>query len=154
HFLTAGGGVQPNDSLFVFGEEILGNEDLESAQTVRSVQSETSLTTKELFNRNDLTGSVVNDLGIFPYIIGRAVDGNIHATGMIDSNGVVSTELNYPVSKLGKIAAIYAKGKGAINNGYVRDVTDVEMLLYPGASNVPGTELKPILQASPAIIPA
>ncbi|MCX7544670.1 hypothetical protein [Marinicella gelatinilytica] len=153
-FLTAAGGVQPNDTLLVFGEEILGNEDLESSETVLSVQSQSNLTIRERFNRNDLTGNIVNDLDIFPYIIGRAVDGNIHATATIDSNGVASTELNYPVSKLGKIAAIYAKGKGAVNNGYVRDVTDVELMLYAGAASVPGTDLAPILQASPGIIPA
>lgn len=153
-FLTAAGGVQPNDTLLVFGEEILGNEDLESSETVLSVQSQSNLTIRERFNRNDLTGNIVNDLDIFPYIIGRAVDGNINATATIDSNGVASTELNYPVSKLGKIAAIYAKGTGAVNNGFVRDVTDVELMLYAGAANVPGTDLAPILQASPGIIPA
>lgn len=140
--------------MLVFGEEILGNEDLESAETVQSVQSETNLTILERFNYNDLTGSIVDDMDIFPYVIGRAVDGNILATANVDSNGVASTELNYPVSKLGKLAAIYAKGFGANHNGHVREVTDVEMLIYPGASNVPGTELAPILQASPPIIPA
>lgn len=153
-FMTAAGGVQPNDTLLVFGEEILGNEDLESSETVQSVQSEFNLTIKERFNYNDLTGSVVDDMAIFPYVIGRAVDGNIDATATIDGNGVASTQLNYPVSKLGKIAAIYAKGFGALHNGHVREVTDVEMLLYPGAASVSGTELVPILQASPSIIPA
>lgn len=153
-FLTAGGGVQPGDTLMVFGEEILGNEDLESAVTVQSVQSERNLTIVERFNYNDLTGSIVNDLDIFPYLIGRAVDGNINATATVDENGVASTELNYPVSKLGKLAAIYAKGFGQTHNGHVRSVTDVEQLIYPGAGGVPGTELAPILVASPNIIPA
>ncbi len=153
-FLTAGGGTQPGDTLMVYAEDILGNEDLESAVTVQSVQSETRLTISENFNRNDLTGTVVNDLDIFPYIIGRAVDGNIDATGVIDANGVVSTQLNYPVSKLGKIAAIYAKGQGATTNGVTRSVTDVETIIYPGASSISGTNLSPTLIASPAIIPA
>ena len=153
-FLTAGGGVQPGDTLLVFGEEILGNEDLESSATVQSVISQTALRTSENFNRNDLTGSVVNDLGIFPYIAGRAVDGNIFATAQIDSNGVATTFINYPVSKLGKIAGIYAKGQGATTNGVTRSVTDVEMILYPGAASVPGTELEATITVSPSIIPA
>jgi len=153
-FLSDGGGVQPGDTLLVQGEEILGNEDLESAKTVQSIQSESSLTIVERFNYNDLTGTIVNDMDIFPYMIGRAVDGNINATATVDENGVASTELNYPVSKLGKLAAIYAKGFGANHNGHVREVTDVEQLIYPGAGSVAGTELAPILVASPNIIPA
>ena len=43
NFLTDAGGVQPGDTLVVFGEESLGNEDLESAVTVASVNSQTSL---------------------------------------------------------------------------------------------------------------
>ena len=153
-FLTAAGGVQPGDTLLVQGEEILGNEDLESAKTVQSIQSQTNLTTVERFNYNDLTGTIVNDLDIFPYMIGRAVDGNINATATVDENGVATTEINYPVSKLGKLAAVYAKGFGANHNGHVREVTDVEKIIYPGAAGVPGTELAPILVASPNIIPA
>jgi len=153
-FLTAAGGVQPGDTLLVQGEEILGNEDLESAKTVQSVQSETGLTTVERFNYNDLTGTIVNDMDIFPYMIGRAVDGNINATATVDENGVASTELNYPVSKLGKLAAIYAKGFGGNHNGHIREVTDVEQLVYPGAGSVGDSDLAPVLVASPGIIPA
>ena len=35
-----------------------------------------------------------------------------------------------------------------------RSVTDVELLLYPGAGSIPGTELTPIITVSPTIIPA
>jgi hypothetical protein len=153
-FMTAPGLVQPGDTLLIQAEEIQDNEDLESATTVQSVQSDSNLTIVERFNYNDLSGSVVNDMDIFPYMIGRAVDGNINATATVDENGVASTELNYPVSKLGKLAAIYAKGFGANHNGHVRVVTDVEQLIYPGAGSVSGTELAPILVASPNIIPA
>ncbi len=153
-FLTDAGGVQPSDTLLVFGEELLGNEDLESSVTVQTVISETSLRITETFNRNDLTGTINNDFGIFPYIIGRAVDGNINATAVIDENGVATTEVNYPVSKLGKIAGIYAKGQGATVAGVTRSVTDVEMILYPGVSSIPGTELIASISVSPSIIPA
>lgn len=149
-FINGQAEVQPGDTLLVFGEEILRNEDLESAVTVQTILSDTSVNIAETFNRNDLSGSIINDLDIFPYIIGRAVDGNINATGTIDSNGVVSTQINYPVSKLGKIAGIYAKGQGS--NG--RNVTDVEMIVYPGAGSVGSTDLTPIITVAPSIIPA
>ncbi|WP_223787856.1 hypothetical protein [Marinicella meishanensis] len=153
-FINGTAEVQPGDTLMVFGEEILRNEDLESAVTVENILSDTSLRISETFNRNDLSGTIINDLDIFPYIIGRAVDGNINAVAIIDENGVASTELNYPVSKLGKITSIYAKGQGATVNGVTRSVTDVELMLYPGAGSIPGTELTPIITVSPTIIPA
>ncbi|MFC3193829.1 hypothetical protein ACFODZ_06215 [Marinicella sediminis] len=153
-FQTAGGGAQPGDTLLVFGEEILGNEDLESAVTVQSVNSQTSITIAEDFNRNDLTGTIVNDLGIFPYIVGRAVDGNILATANIDDNGVASTEINYPVSKLGKIAGIYAKGQGVTVNNVTRSVTDSELILYPGIASIPSAGLNAFITVAPSVIPA
>ncbi len=149
-FINGAAEVQPSDTLLVFGEEILRNEDLESAVTVQSVLSDTSLNISERFNRNDLSGSIINDLDIFPYAIGRAVDGNINATATIDENGVVSTQINYPVSKLGKIAGVYAKGQGA--NG--RSVTDVEMIIYPGAGSVGSSGLTPTISVAPGLIPA
>jgi hypothetical protein len=153
-FETAADGAQPGDTLLVFGEELLGNEDLESAVTVQSVNSETSLNIVERFNRNDLTGTINNDFGIFPYIIGRAVDGNILATATIDENGVASTEINYPVSKLGKIAGIYAKGQGATVNNITRSVTDAELILYPGIASIPSAGLNAFITVAPNIIPA
>ena len=80
--------------------------------------------------------------------------GNINATGIIDENGVVSTQINYPVSKLGKIAGVYAKGQGATTNGVTRNVTDVEMIIYPGAASVGSSDLAPIITVAPSIIPA
>lgn len=151
-FLTTANGVQIGDTLLVFGEEIQGNEDLESALTVQTVNSETSLTTSGRFNRNDLTGSIVNSMGIFPYAVGRAVDGNIEATATIGDNGVANTTLNFPVSKLGKLAAIYAKGSGATSNGVTRMVTDVEQLIYPGLASA--GESSATLTAYPAVVSA
>lgn len=151
-FQTTASGVQIGDTLLVLGEEIQGNEDLESAVTVQAVNSETRLTIAERFNRNDLTGSVVNANDIFPYMIGRAVDGNIEATARIGDNGVANTTLNFPVSKLGKLAAIYAKGSGATSNGVTRMVTDVEQLVYPGLASA--GDSKASLIAYPNLIPA
>ena len=151
-FITAANGVQPGDTVMVFGEELNGNEDLESANRVQNVNSETSLNTLERFNRNNGTGTIINDGPIFPYVIGRAVDGNIFPSATLDANGVATTVLNYPVSKLGKTAAIFVKGQGIPDNGDFRSVVDVETLLYPGLQSV--GELSAQLIASPVIIGA
>jgi len=150
-FLTAADGAQPSDTLVVFGEESLGNEDLESAVTVATVNSQTSLSIVEKFNRNDGTGSINNDFGILPYAIGRAVDGNITATAVINEIGVATTRLNYPVSQLGRIAAVFVKGQGVVINGTVRTVTDVELTAFPGIEGFNGQSST--LTVSPNIIP-
>ena len=151
-FLTAAGGVQPNDTLVVFGEESLGNEDLESAVTVSSVNSQNNLTILERFNKNNESGSVNNDFGILPYAIGRAVDGNIEATAILNDNGLATTRLNYPVSQLGRIAAIYVKGQGPVTNGVVKSITDVGLTAFPGVEGYRGGFTN--LLVSPSIIPA
>jgi len=151
-FITAAGGVQPNDTLVVFGEESLGNEDLESAVTVSSVNSQNNLTIIERFNRNDESGTTNNDFGILPYAIGRAVDGNIEATAVLNENGLATTRLNYPVSQLGKIAAIYVKGQGPVTNGVVKTITDVDLTTFSGVEGYQGNFSNLIV--SPSIIPA
>jgi hypothetical protein len=150
-FLTAAGGAQPGDTLVVFGEESHGNEDLESAVTVANVNSQTSLSIVEKFNRNDGTGVINNDFGILPYAIGRAVDGNIDATAVINEMGVATTRINYPVSQLGRLAAVYVKGQGAVTNGVVRTVTDVQLTAFPGVEGFNGQ--MSTLTVSPNIIP-
>ena len=150
-FVSSAGGVQPGDTLVVFGEESLGNEDLESAVTVASINSQTNLSIVERFNRNDGTGTINNDFGVLPYAIGRAVDGNITATAVINNVGVATTRLNYPVSQLGRIAAIFVKGQGAINNGLVKTVTDVEVTAFPGVEGF--NDQSSTLVVSPNIIP-
>ena len=153
-FITAAGGVQPNDTLMVFGEESLGNEDLESALRVATVNSETSLTTVEKFNRNDETGAINNDFGILPYAVGRAVDGNITATAVMNEMGVATTRLNYPVSQLGRIAVVSVKGQGRQNttNGVFKSVTDVEVMAFPGVEGFNGQSSTMVV--SPSVIPA
>ncbi|MBK8283516.1 MAG: hypothetical protein IPK97_00800 [Ahniella sp.] len=150
-FTTAGGGAGPGDTVLVFAEELNGNRDLESARTVASVNSQTSLTTTYRFNFNDDTGASVNNGPIFPYIIGRATDGNFSsvvpftgqptssfgAAAFTDFNGVARVTMNYPVSKLGKLAAVFAQGSGEIVSNSAELVTDVELLRYAGLA--PGT---------------
>ncbi|VAW34124.1 hypothetical protein MNBD_GAMMA01-1416, partial [hydrothermal vent metagenome] len=150
-FLTTAGGVQLADTLVVFGEDSLGNEDLESAVTVASINSQTSLTIVERFNRNDETGTINNDFGILPYAVGRAVDGNITATAVINETGVATTRINYPVSQLGRIAAVFVKGQGGNNNGIIKTVTDVDLTAFPGVEGF--NEQNSTLTVSPNIIP-
>jgi len=145
-FTTLGGGVGPGDTLLVFGEDLIGNRDLESARTVAAVNSASSLRVDRRFNFNDDTGTSVNNGPVLPYVIGRSVDGNITAVAFTDANGVARTRLNYPVSKLGKLAAVYAQGNGDLVAGTPELVTDVETLRFPGVSGG-------ALVASPSSIP-
>ncbi len=147
-FTTAGGGAGPGDAVLVFGEESPGNSDLENARRIQTIIGPTSLITNTRFNFNDTTGVSVNNGPVLPYIIGRAVDGNVGTIDVITNEfGVASTTVNYPSSKLGKIAAVWAQGNGAIVAGSTRTVEDIELLVYPGVA--PAT-----LTASPSQIRA
>ncbi len=145
-FTTLGGGVGPGDTVVVFGEDVVGNRDLESARTVQSVNSPSSITVNRRFNFNDDTGTSVNSGPILPYVIGRSVDGNINTIAYTNSIGVARTRLNYPVSKLGKLAAVYAQGNANIVNGLPELVTDAEFFRFAGRG--PGR-----LVANPSSIP-
>ena len=139
HFVTAGGGAGPGDTLVVFGKQIhgapAGNDDLESAVKVASVVSETQLNVATSFNFNDTTGATVNNGPVLPYVVGRATVGNISSPATTDSVGVASTTLNYPVSQLGRLAAIWAQGTGVDTvNGSVRMVTDATITAFPGVA--------------------
>ncbi len=139
HFVTAGGGAGPGDTVVVFGKQIhgvpAGNDDLESAVKVASVVSETQLNVATAFNFNDTTGATVNNGPVLPYIVGRQTVGNISTPKATDSIGVVSTTLNYPVSQLGRAAAVWAQGSGVDTvNGSVRTVTDAAIMVFPGVA--------------------
>lgn len=158
HFRTAGGGAGPGDALIVFGKTQHGapegNEDLESALTVGTVNSETSLNTTSPFNLNDTTGQTVNNGPVLPYIIGRANHGNISTNATTNDVGVAHTTLNYTASTLGHIAAIWAQGDGIDRvTGGARRVTDAAVLVYPGVapaslvafpSPIPGNTTVPV----------
>ncbi|MDJ0656910.1 MAG: hypothetical protein QNJ40_22305 [Xanthomonadales bacterium] len=148
-FTTAGGGAGPDDTLLVFGKDVPGNADLESARTVQQVIDTDDLIVDEPFNFNDTTGGSVDNGEVLPYIIGRATVGNIESNVATDSNGVATTFMNYPVSQLGRTAAIYFQGtNGALgSSGNIRTFADAEVIRYPG--------LAPLrLVATPASIPS
>jgi hypothetical protein len=140
HFVTAGGGAGPNDTLLVIGKQEqgapAGNADLESASHVLSVLSETSLTVATPFNLNDTTGKRVDNGPVLPYIVGRALIGNITSPATTNANGRATTTLNYPVSELGHITALWAQGTGTdtINNS-TRLITDIAVIAFPGVAD-------------------
>ncbi len=146
-FLTAGGGAGPGDTLVVMGEEVIGNQDLESARVVTQVHSQTSLSVDYRFNHNDTTGQSVNYQGVLPYIIGRSADGNITATATTNEMGVAVTKMNYPVSKLGKLAVVWAQGDGPVVAGQPKKVTDVEFAYFAGVAPAQ-------MVVSPSVLPA
>ncbi len=133
-FIRANGnGLGPGDALLLLGKSVDGNSDLESAVTVQAVNSDTSLTVTPVFNLNNTTGVSVNNGPVLPYLAGRAQHANITAAAVTNSLGMASTTLNYPVSYLGHIAAIWAQGDGIdpLTNNSKR-VSDVGTLVYPG----------------------
>jgi len=133
-FTTAGGGVGPGDTLVVFAEDIPGNRDMEAARTVAAVQSPSQLTVTQPFNPNDITGTSVDAGPIYPYVIGRAADANVRASGLTDSAGVAASVVTYPARRLGKRIILWAQGNGAlITGGRPRIVSDVESFNLAGA---------------------
>ncbi|MCK7594558.1 beta strand repeat-containing protein [Pseudomarimonas salicorniae] len=145
-FTTAGGGAGPGDALVLFGEEVTGNRDHESARRISAITSRSTLTVDRRFNHNDTTGSIVNSGPVLPYVIGRAADGNIVASGTTDERGVVTVRMNYPVSKLGKVAIIWAQGDGDIVANAPETVGDVEFTVFAGVADA-------VLSVSPTTIP-
>jgi hypothetical protein len=139
HFISAGGGAGPGDTLIVFGKSTqgapLGNDDLESAAKVASVVSNTRLNTVTPFNLNDTTGASVNYGPAIPYLVGRATIGSITSPAFTDALGTATTTLNYPVSALGKAAAIWAQSDSTDNvTGGTKIVTDAAITVFPGVA--------------------
>ena len=137
-FATAGGGAGPGDTLIVFGQLVPGNRDLQEARTVATVNSNTSLNIVNSFNPNDDTGASVDNGPVLPYVIGRATEanigGNAGGTSVQSSTneiGVATVTLNYPVTRLGKAAFIYAQGDRA--GAGTHKVTGTAGIALPGA---------------------
>lgn len=145
-FTTAGGGAGRGDTLLVFGDLVPGNRDLESARTIDSINTATSLNVVTPFNRNDDTGNSVDAGPVLPYVIGRAVDGNITADGVTDAKGVASVQLTYPVTRLGKAVYLFAQGDAFATTGAAKKVSDIKLMRYAGM-------LPARITAAPATIP-
>lgn len=137
-FTTAGGGAGPGDTLLVLGQLVPGNRDLQEARTVATVNSPTSLTINSNFNSNDDTGNSVDNGSVLPYVIGRATEANIGGNSggaavqaATNEIGVATVTLNYPVTRLGKAAYLYAQGDRA--GTATRKVTGTAGIALPGA---------------------
>ncbi len=142
-FRTAGGGAGAGDTLIVFGEQDAANRDLESARQVARVNSETSLdiAAATRFNLNDdaAAGVAVDRGPVLPYVIGRATIGTItNANATTNENGVATTTMNYPISRIGHSAVIWARGLGDTPPGQTTPelVTDVEPFSLPAAAPI------------------
>ena len=131
-FTTAAGGAGPGDTLLVFGDLVAGNRDLESSRTIASINTATSLNVVTPFNRNDDTGNSVDNGPVIPYVIGRSIEGNIGSTGITDVNGVASVTLNYPVTRLGKAAYVFAQSDAFSTTAAAKKVTDIKLMRYAG----------------------
>ena len=131
-FLT-GGGSGPGDTLLVFGEQSLGNRDLESARRIDRILSPTSLNVTQRFNLNNDTGAPIDNGSVLPYIIGRATIANITPNVLTNEIGVATTTLNYPVNQIGRLVAIWARGAGEVVGTVQELVSDVDILVFPGA---------------------
>ena len=133
-FRTAGGGAGPGDTLLLFGKAVPGNRDLEGARVVSSVASESALTVRDRFNFNDDTGSGVDGGPVIPYVIGRSTTGNIGAIGVTNDRGVARTTLTYPVSRLGRLAAVWAETNADVRQGTAEIAADVSEVRYAGVA--------------------
>ena len=131
-FLTAGGGVEIGDSLVLFGRDVPGAADLESARIVDAVSGQSRLTVSRRFNLNDGTGQMVDLEDAIPYAIGRAQHGNILAQANTNYMGLARTEMNYPVNMLGRSVIIWAQSDGIVVAGQNKTVADVEMASFAG----------------------
>lgn len=142
-FTTAGGGAGAGDTLLNFGEQSAPIRDLEAARTVARINGPTSLdiAAATRFNLNDdtLNGVAVDRGPVVPYVIGRATIGNVsNNSGVTNQFGAVSTTINYPVSRIGHVFGLWARGIGDTPPGQTTPelVTDVELLRFPAAREV------------------
>lgn len=147
-FTTAGGGVHIGDTLVLFAEEAPpGNARLEGSRKVDEIVSDGLLRVTQRFDLNEGSGSSEDNGPEIPYAIGRARHGNIGHSDRTNDKGVATVQLNYPVSQLGRAAAVWAQGAGGINSqGDATTVGEVARLNYPGVAPV-------ILTASPNTLP-
>ncbi len=148
-FLTAGGGAGPGDTLILFGEDVIGNKDLEGAREVTTIIDQNDLNVDRAFNLNDTTGNVVNSGPVIPYLIGRAENANIETNMVTDENGVATTRLNYPVSQIGRASAVYVEGSfDEGNTGNPQTFADAVLMRYPAALSTTLTVSPQTIQAN------
>ncbi|GAB4187087.1 MAG: hypothetical protein Tsb002_12130 [Wenzhouxiangellaceae bacterium] len=123
--------VQPGDLLLTFGEEVPGNNELESARIVDTIPTNTIINVTQAFNNNDGSGVIVDDGRNIPYVIGRSTIGSVPPSLQTEQDGVDEFVLTYPASAVGRPLAIFVQGNRT-DNGEVQTVADVALLNFPG----------------------
>jgi len=124
-------GVEPGDTLVMFGKSVPGNRDHEAARFVESVIDEETVTVTQDFNRNDGTGQIVDDAAVIPWAIGRSQVGVIDQLVTLGDQGRGTVRLSYPVGAIGSPLILWAQGSRPLPDG-TRSVADVEALAFPG----------------------
>ncbi|MDM7323191.1 MAG: hypothetical protein P3W87_007995 [Gammaproteobacteria bacterium] len=116
-FIAASGqftdrGVLRNDRLVLTPNEQGVDRGLISSRIITQVNSATSLLVSSPFPNNNGR----NSGAVIPWVIGRAQYGVIGASAYTNAQGVATTFLTYPMTRLGQPALITAEGDNGVSN--------------------------------------
>jgi hypothetical protein len=123
--------VEPGDTVALFGKDVPGNRELESARTVDEVIDSATLQVTEPFNPNDAAGPVTDDGFVIPWVVGRSQVGVVDSQVNLTTDGRGSVELTYPISALGRPLVLWGQGN-RVEPGVTKTVADVASLVFPG----------------------
>lgn len=123
--------VEPGDTVALFGKDVPGNRELESARTVDEVIDSSTLQVTEPFNPNDASGPVTDDGFVIPWVVGRSQVGVVDSQVNLTTDGRGSVELTYPISALGRPLVLWGQGN-RVEPGVTKTVADVASLVFPG----------------------
>lgn len=123
--------VEPGDTVALFGKSVPGNREHEAARTVASVVDSSTVTVTEDFNRNDGSGSIVDDGFVIPWVIGRSQMGVVDSQANLATQGRGSVELTYPISAIGRPLVLWGQGN-RVETDQTQTVADVEAMVFPG----------------------
>lgn len=109
-------GVRPLDRLVLWPSEQGTQRDMLGSRLIAGLVGTSALTTTANFAYPTTPGYV--DGYNIPWIIGRAQYGNIGATATTDSNGVATTFITYPVSRLDQPAILTAEAPNGVSSNF------------------------------------
>lgn len=125
--------VEPGDTLVTFGHLVPGNREHEAARFVEAVIDDRTVRVSRAFNANNPTGQIIDDGHVIPWVIGRSAIGTIEQTGVLDSDGMTSVWLTYPINAIGRPLVAWSQGT-ATNTSQELTVAAVESLVFPGVA--------------------
>ncbi|WP_440996392.1 hypothetical protein [Arhodomonas sp. SL1] len=105
-------GVRREDALVINADPEGQNHAFIGRYTIESILGENSLFVDPAFPWNDGSGSVEDTGASIPYVVGRAQYGNVFNAATTNAQGVASTAINYPVSRLNQRALLVASADG------------------------------------------